>query len=88
MSPNNNWLFTSDDDGNLKQWSIKKQILEKDYGRVQNGGIRSMVVTFDNEFLFTGDFDGNLKQWSIKEKKLFKDYGRIRYRTITRMALI
>ena len=33
------YLFTSDYDGNLKQWDIKQKKLKKDFGKIHSCGI-------------------------------------------------
>ena len=38
------YLFTSDNDGYLKQWDIKEQKLIKNYGMIHSGGILSMTI--------------------------------------------
>jgi WD40 repeat protein len=71
MTRNNEFLFTSDDSGNLRQWAVKfNTTLVKDYPSVHDTVIRAMAVSADNEHLFTSDIEGFLKQFNIKEKRV------------------
>lgn len=71
MTRNNEFLFTSDDSGNLRQWAVKfNTTLVKEYPYVHDTVIRAMAVSADNDFLFTSDIEGFLKQFNIKEKRV------------------
>jgi WD40 repeat protein len=71
MTRNNEFLFTSDDSGNLRQWAVKfNTTLVKEYLSVHDTVIRAMAVSADNEHLFTSDIEGFLKQFNIKEKRV------------------
>ena len=83
----NQYLFTSDGDGHLKQWSINQKKLHKDYGKIHQAYIISIVITNDNHYLFTSDLEGNLKQWDIKAEKLHKDHEKIHSDSIRSMVL-
>jgi hypothetical protein len=76
MTRNNEFLFTSDDSGNLKQWAVKfNTTLVKEYPSVHETVIRAMAVSADNEHLFTSDIEGFLKQFNIKEKRVNFFFG-------------
>ena len=51
-------LFISDDNGDLKQFSVKEQKEIKDYGTIHENSIQSIGISDDN--LFTSDWNGNL----------------------------
>ena len=66
------YLFTSDDNGFVKQFSISEHTLKHDWGHLHNGWITNIQST--NDYLFTKDVTGNLKQWSLKTRKLIRDW--------------
>ena len=72
-----NYLFTGDDDGNLKQWHIEQQKLVKDFDIIHSGQIQSITATNDGRYLFTSGTCGELKQWDIEQGELMKDFGEI-----------
>ena len=71
------YLFTGDHGGRMKQWSIKRQLLLKDFGEVHENPISSFVATNDGKFLFSCDFRGFQIQWSIPKQKRVKDYDEL-----------
>ena len=71
------YLFTSDNDGYLKQWDIKQRKLVKNWGKIHLCGIISITATNDGRYLFAAGSDCILKQWDIEQQKLMKDYGEI-----------
>ena len=86
ITKDNKFLFTSDDIGYQKQWSIQQRSLLKHYGKIHIEGIDSMITTNDSLNLFTGGLREQ-KQWSIPNKKLIKDYGRAHDSYILSMAV-
>lgn len=80
------YIFTGDETGVLKQWSISEQILVKDYGQIHKRGLQSMAVTSDGKFLFTSDCLGSLKQFSICEKILVKQFVKAHEGSIRSMS--
>lgn len=71
------WLFTSNDQGRIIQWSTKDQSVVYDWGEAHEGGVHQIAVSDDGEHLFTAGWYGQLKQWSICKQRLEKNYGRI-----------
>lgn len=82
MATTEDYLITSDLQGNLKQWQISSSELVHDYGQAHSKRIVSITIGGPSkEFLFTSDSRGNLKQFEIlKKKELVKDYGQITQR--------
>ena len=76
VTKDNEYLYTSCQGGSLKQFSIKDQVLIKDYGRI-HFNIHSICITNEGQFLFTSDTKGVLKQFSVRLMKKIKDYGKI-----------
>ena len=70
------YLFTSDNHGDVKQWWIKSDGLEKtgDQPKLHANAITSMVVSDDNKFLFTCDIEGLVCQWNVEGLKLVKEF--------------
>ena len=81
------YLFTADEGGNLKQFSLNDLKLVKDYGKVSKGHIWRMGVTADDQYLLVSDWNGFLKQFCVKERSLFKDYGKIHDSEVTGMIV-
>lgn len=53
---NNKFLFTSDNYGSLKQWSIPHCKIHKDFPKAHSKtGISTILITRDDEYLVTGD---------------------------------
>lgn len=79
ISSDSKLVFTSDGQGQMKQFELIKNelILVQDYKQVHDGEIWSIVSTPDQKYIFTADNEGYLKQWSINNKKLYEDYGQI-----------
>lgn len=70
-----NALFTSTKDGQLKEWSIKRNELVFDFGKVHKAAIKGLVVNYDETFLFTSSYDKHIKQFCLVTKSLIRDYG-------------
>lgn len=82
-------IFTCDDNGRLKQWSLtKKKNLQIDWppnllypsshtpNQFGTSKITQILTTHPGHFLFTwSNFQGHLRQYSIKTQTLTKDYG-------------
>lgn len=72
------WLFTYDEFGRLKQFSIERVSLILDWGIVHEGGHgQELLVTKDNNYLFLFTYHGHLKQFSIRQRKLIIDFCEI-----------
>lgn len=73
LSKDGKYLFTSDSEGNLKQWDVRNQIkLLKDWGQIHENPIHSIVISVDGRYLFTTDTLGYVKSWRIKRQQLLK----------------
>ena len=82
-----NWMFTADDQGFLKQWSLsyknlsKKIILEmqltRSWGRVC--GFRISALAIHQNFLFIGDSNGNLNQFEYENEdtRFVKEFEKV-----------
>lgn len=81
VTKNNEFLFTTDDNGFQKQWCISKLELLYDFGQIHKSEINSIALSTD-EFLFTIDENGQINQWNIKSKKLHKQFGKIYHGSI------
>ena len=71
------YIYTSDELGNLKKWSLQGRSLFYDYGICHNGSINSIIVTYDGKKLFSCDSKGCLKCWDTKTHTLIYDFGKI-----------
>ena len=86
MSPNGEWLFTSDSKGEIKQFSLNKDSyhehigdcvdVDADLEKAHDCDIRAMECTGDSESFFSADKSGVLKQWSTEDLSLLEDYGK------------
>lgn len=56
---------------------MASQRVDKDYGWIDKGGIRSLYATNDGRWLFVGASDGCLLQFCLGTRKMCKDYGRV-----------
>ena len=63
------FMFSSDEEGNLKQWDMSNFRLYKNWGQIQRNGISSIAVTQDGQYLFTSGSKGVLNQWSTINSK-------------------
>jgi hypothetical protein len=72
---NNKTLFISDETGNITQFNAADRILEKDYGEVHKGIVKSMTCTKDNAFLVSSDNLGFTRYFSINQKKVLSTIG-------------
>ena len=88
---NTRYLFTSDFNGNIKQFTIKHSTKYiKSHGKVHNGPIHCMISTYNSKYIFTGDWDGTLKQFTLSNHSqldLVYRYGEVHRRTINSMAV-
>jgi WD40 repeat protein len=88
---NTRYLFTSDFNGNIKQFTIKHSTKYiKSHGKVHNGPIHCMIATYNSKYIFTGDWDGTLKQFTLANESqldLVYNYGEVHRRTINSMAV-
>ena len=68
MAINNEFLFTGDAEGIMKQWKTRHwyedftDLLKKDYGKVHDSGITGMKSCRESSTFFTADLH-NIKQW-------------------------
>lgn len=67
-SPDDSYLFTSDDTGCIKQFNVKTKNLYKDHGQVDRAFIRSILITPNGQNLFVSDLNGKLMQFKINDK--------------------
>lgn len=90
-SHDNQFIFTGDSAGYLKQWksytnfdnpldsktdNVQKELLIKDFGHIHENGIIAMAVTYDNSMLFTCDEKSFIKVWDIEEGKIIRNLGK------------
>ena len=73
LTHNKKFLFTSDEAGNVKQWSVKKQSLLKNYKvplskSLQYINVRCLLTSPDDEFLFIAS-GSNVYQYNISKSK-------------------
>lgn len=59
ISPDSHYLFTSDFNGDLKEWDIVGDELQKVHEKSDIGRIWSICITADSQNLFTADIEGN-----------------------------
>lgn len=81
-------LLTLDMFGNLKQWNVSKQKLEKNWGKMFKNMIDCMAITPDGVALFITGSNGLLKQWNIKTQELIFDWGQVHKRSIYCMVIM
>lgn len=72
----NLYFFACDVNGYLKQYSITGSLL-RDYGKITNNSIHSMICSEDSKYLFLGENLGGLKQIDIENLCQYKDYGTV-----------
>ena len=74
-------LFTGgvEDNGHVKQISVRHGKMIKDYGTLFKSGLLSMTITPDNNYLFAASYRGHLKQISLESQQVVHDYGEIHY---------
>lgn len=73
---NDNYLFTGDSSGELKQWSLENFSLKKDYSANQAAITRKMACTPDNRYLFTTNLAGDVHQYDVNSVFCFlKSYA-------------
>ena len=78
ISHNNKWLFTTDHNGFLKQWSLNNEIrLHKNYGNVMGGAISSIAITPDDMFLYLTNEEGNMKKLCVSSEKVVKKWDKV-----------
>jgi hypothetical protein len=77
IGPKSKYIFTSDDLGMMRQWSIDEKKLVHDWGCIHEGGVHLITATRSGKFVFTASWFGHLKQWSVTQKCLVKDYKKI-----------
>ena len=77
IGPKSKYIFTSDDHGMMRQWSIDEKKLVHDWGCIHEGGVHLITATKSGKFVFTASWFGHLKQWSVSQKCLVKDYKKI-----------
>ena len=65
-------LFSIGGDNFLKQISLLNGNVVKDYGKVLDGWIKPLEITFDDQYILTGGSNGNIYQYDIKNFKLKK----------------
>lgn len=80
------YQLTSDDKGFLKQWSINRQTLIRNFGQVTKNGIYAMAKTHDQKYLLIGSGKGLIIQYCLKEMILVKEYPIFKYK-ITSIAI-
>ena len=71
------YLLTADHNGFLKQFSIKGKSLIKDYKKIHDGEIHSIVVSPNSAYLFTSDNLGHLKQFNLDNQSVKHNYGKV-----------
>lgn len=71
-------------EGYQKQINIKTGRMVKDYGKISNQRINSMIISGDN--LFTGSDDGYLLNFSIEKQAIIKDFGFVTEHSIESLA--
>ena len=67
-------LFVGGLEGGLKEFSVDRGAMVRDWGRVQAEGVLAAAVSPDRKFLFVGGNSGSLKQFSLASNKLIKCY--------------
>jgi WD40 repeat protein len=70
-----NYLFTGDDDGNLRQWCTKNKKLVKCYKKHHQCPINKMIKSHDGKYLFTVGTAGFIKQLDISSQKIVQSFG-------------
>jgi hypothetical protein len=65
-------MFMSNNAGSLVQWDIRRASVWKEYGKVHQGLIITLLCTGGN--LVTRDTNSVLGVWSIQEKGIAKVY--------------
>jgi hypothetical protein len=70
-----NYLFTGDDDGNLKQWCTKNKKLVKCYKKHHQCPINKMIKSHNGKYLFTVGTAGFIKQLDIPNQKIVQSFG-------------
>ena len=81
------YLFTADEKGYIKNWSIRYKIIFDDFGQVDSTGLEAFVITEDDKWLYTAGYDGYVKKYKVKGAKIDTDLGKISEFFITSMAI-
>jgi WD40 repeat protein len=84
---NDNYLFTCDSSGELKQWSLENFSMKKDYSPNQTGLTRKIACTRDNRYLFTSNLTGDIHQYDVVSNFCFlKTYEKCHKADISAMV--
>jgi hypothetical protein len=68
------YVFTTETQGHLFQWSIAEQAFVKKYENAHTTEIKCLVVDLKNNNFWTGDARGYVKSWSIDNRSVVRDY--------------
>jgi WD40 repeat protein len=85
ITSDDKYLWTSDYNGNVKQFSVRNGQMIKDFGAMFEHGIRSLMTTPDNKWLFVGSWFGDLKQICLESQQLVHDYENVHDKGIYRL---
>lgn len=81
------YLFSVDNEGFMKQFSLEEQKLVKDYRKIHGQEVTVLQMTPNGKFVITCDYNGYCKQWLIKEKTIYKNYGLIHKDGVTCLVI-
>lgn len=86
MQSSPEYLYMTDEDGNLDQFSISKKKIQNSYENLHSEVITTLARTHDNKYIFTADRLGFLKQININTEDI-KDYKQIVKSWIVSLAI-
>lgn len=77
ITPDQEWLITTDNLGHQKIRSLTDSKLKQTYlGKVHKSAICSMVISNNNQTFITGDRNGCQITWSISQQKAVNNFGK------------
>ena len=73
--PERNSFFIGDNIGNMIEWSLENQKLDKYFGRAHSSKIDFMTLSNDQKYLITKDVENCVKYWHLETQAFVKNVG-------------
>merc|ERR1719261_599185 len=84
VTPDNKWLYTSSIAGEFKKWSVSKQSLQKDFGKIYADKSKDWIfkigISPDGKSVFVSSSNwtlGLMSQYDVESDKMVHDYGTV-----------
>jgi len=87
-SPDNKFLYITNDEGNMKKIDVGKKLCVGFFESIMGNWINSLCMNGKGDRIWFTDCDGMMKNWDTEKQTVVNDYKKVHKRTIHSVCFV